>query len=471
MSEALPHPPIPPDPNPPNSVEVEMLDSPNSYATRSLAGANSSSSAASGSLGPESGFNWAKNLSSVGKIPESNVPVTFSDSGRPRVKVSNAVFERGAKLHSDYIVGIFYGKPPSYGKIWGVLNYLWGKDKRVSIHHLTKNAFLFHIPSSSLRKKILQHELWRVGDSPFFVTEWRSEFSLNPPSLDRAPVWTTINGIPFDLITPEGLGIVCRPLGKAVDFKPFKSISSADVKIIVDLTKPLQSEIELERDDGTILLLSVVYPWLPPLCPLCSEIGHKEALCPRVYGPENKPRKSTKNSPAKDPPKASAPVSSQSSEKRKEKEPTTTAPKSAWKPVATPSASSPASTATSQAPQVTSPLAIIPVTAPSQDEIQSSDKGLGSMELIVVDKPFTPAPKTLSTKTRGRLTSIIPTTSNSFDILQDDSLALIIPDTSQLESGLLPPNSVQKKKRKVNSSSLIFSRDDPPITGEMRHNP
>lgn len=86
------------------------------------------------------------------------------------MKIPNVVFERGAKAHSDYIVGIFYGNAPSYGKIWVVLNYLWGRDRRVTIHNLTRNTFLFHIPSVALRQRILQHELWRVGDSPFFVT-------------------------------------------------------------------------------------------------------------------------------------------------------------------------------------------------------------------------------------------------------------------------------------------------------------
>ncbi|KAF3590001.1 hypothetical protein F2Q69_00028363 [Brassica cretica] len=53
--------------------------------------------------------------------------------------------------------------------------------------------------------------------------------TYNPPALDKAPVWTTISGIPFDLITPEGLRFICRPLGKAVDYKPFKSVTSAEI--------------------------------------------------------------------------------------------------------------------------------------------------------------------------------------------------------------------------------------------------
>ena len=157
-------------------------------------------------------------------------------------------------------------------KYGGALNYLWGKDRRVTVHHLAKNAYIFHIPSPSLHRRILQHELWRVGDSPFFVTEWKSEFSLNPPSLDRAPVWAKINGIPFDLITDEGLSVIFSSLGRVVDAKPFTSISSAEVKVIVDLTKPLPPELELECDDGRILMLSVTYPWLSPLCRICNAI-------------------------------------------------------------------------------------------------------------------------------------------------------------------------------------------------------
>ncbi|WZY93260.1 hypothetical protein YC2023_065589 [Brassica napus] len=195
-------------------------------------------------------------------------------------RVPNAVFERGANLHSDYIVGIFYGNAPSYGKIWGVLNFLWGKDRRVTIHKLTANAYLFHIPSTSLRQKVLQHELWRVGDSPFFVTEWKASFALDPPSLQKAPVWVKLANVPFDLLTDEGLAIISEPLGVIVDAKPFTSVSEAEIKVVVDLLQPLMKTVEVEREDGGIQVITVTYPWLPPLCPVCNELGHKSQLCP-----------------------------------------------------------------------------------------------------------------------------------------------------------------------------------------------
>ncbi|KAF8097994.1 hypothetical protein N665_0277s0014, partial [Sinapis alba] len=150
------------------------------------------------------------------------------------------------------------------------VEYLWGKDHHVTVHHLAKNTYIFHILSPSLRRHILQHELW----------------GFQSTTLDRAPVWEKINCIPFDMITYEGLSCVCTPLGHVVDSKPFTSISSAEVKVIVDLTNPLSSEMELECEDGCVMLLEVTYPWLLPFCPLCTKIFHKAAFCPDVLAKE-----------------------------------------------------------------------------------------------------------------------------------------------------------------------------------------
>lgn len=258
---------------------------------------------------------------------------------------------------------------------------------------------------------------------------------------------------------------MCRPLGKAVDHKPFKSISSADVKIIVDLTKPLQSEVELERDDGEIILLSVHYPWLPPLCSLCGEIGHKAALCPRVYGPENKPHKAPKAAQAKD---LSKPP--QAPEVHKEKA-SLKETKSVWKPVASHSVSS-----SVPSTNVNSSLALPPVTgsSPGLSQGDKESSATVSMVLVVVDHSFTPAQKTFQRKAPQKSSTLSPQTSNPFDVLQDDSLALVTSEISSkgaLTEAPIAPTTGPKKKRKVHSTSLIFSRDDPPIIGEMHHNP
>lgn len=84
----------------------------------------------------------------------------------------------------------------------------------------------------------------------FFVTEWKASFSLNPPSLQNAPIWATITNIPFDLVTNEGLSFIARPLGIVLDAKSFTNINLTAIKVVLDLTKALSSSMEIKREDG-----------------------------------------------------------------------------------------------------------------------------------------------------------------------------------------------------------------------------
>lgn len=70
----------------------------------------------------------------------------------------------------------------------------------------------------------------------------------------------------------------------------------------MDLTKPLPEELEIEREDGHLCLLAISYQWLPPLCSICNEIGHKASLCPKdqqdpkpTTNPKGKDSKQGKN--------------------------------------------------------------------------------------------------------------------------------------------------------------------------------
>ncbi|XP_033143356.1 uncharacterized protein LOC103862645 [Brassica rapa] len=362
----------------------------------------------SGSL-PSSEFSWAVKARAASKFPKSNIHVVVSDNGTPRVKVPNAVFERGAQAHTDFIVGIFYGKAPSYGKIWGVLNFLWGKDQKVGVHSLMANAYLFRIPSASLRRKILRHELWHVGDSPFFVTEWKASFSTDPPSLNRAPVWATLSQIPFDLITDEGLGIISKPLGVIVDAKPFSSISSVEIKVIVDLTKKLPSSVEIERENGSVDTLTVIYPWLPPLCSSCGEFGHKVSLCPLLETP---PKQNKQKSNPKTP------------KQRKDKQ-VQTSVTPAEEDVGILEISAKIVEGSNSRVSQSAPLDVIPEKELPALHVASTDSLLPvskvRQEPDVFQVPFTPVTKAF----KGRVLDIAPaigtSTSNAFNLLSSDT--------------------------------------------------
>lgn len=58
-------------------------------------------------------------------------PLAFSPEGIPQVKIPDEVFNRGAKAHKDFVLGVFTGKTPSYSQIQSVLTHIWGKGTRL----------------------------------------------------------------------------------------------------------------------------------------------------------------------------------------------------------------------------------------------------------------------------------------------------------------------------------------------------
>lgn len=56
--------------------------------------------------------------------------------------------------------------------------------------------------------------------------------------------------------------------------KNMVSLTLSYVKVEVDLTKPLPSVVEFERQSGEVVEVSVHYLWVPPTCSHCHELGH-----------------------------------------------------------------------------------------------------------------------------------------------------------------------------------------------------
>ncbi|KAH0852316.1 hypothetical protein HID58_090877 [Brassica napus] len=184
--------------------------------------------------------NWAKNLQQSTDISLKKIAnPCFSAEEKPRIKIPDSVFQKGADLHQDFIIGVFLGKTPAFAQIQSVLTHIWGR------------------------------------------------------------------GIPFDLYTQEGLSRVGDLLGFPIEVDEFTrrmvNINVAHIKCKVNCTKPLPRSAEIERDNGEIVTVDIDYPWTPPICPCCNEVGHLETHCPSAKW------KPSKNVPAKDKPSKAAP--------------------------------------------------------------------------------------------------------------------------------------------------------------------
>ena len=230
--------------------------------------------------------NWAKNLKkSTDKSLKKVANPSFSPEGIPRIKVPDSVFKKGADLHQDFVLGIFLGKTPSFSQIQSVLTHIWGRGMKLEIHLRPESrSMLVRIPNSTIRSKIVEQEFWHVGNVLFYVAQWSDSVAQQPPTFTTMPLWAHFRGIPFDLYTQAGLGRVGDLLGHPIEVDEFTrkmtNINVAHIKCRIDCTKPLPKFGELERENGEVVTVSIDYPWVPPICPCCGELGHLQTHCP-----------------------------------------------------------------------------------------------------------------------------------------------------------------------------------------------
>lgn len=95
----------------------------------------------------------------------------------------------------------------------------------------------------------------------------------------------------------KGLSLVAGLVGEPKETYEFTrnlvSLTLSHVKVEVDLTKPLPSIVEFERESGEVVEVYVHYPWVPPTCSHCHELGHIVRNCLHYSPPRAEPPATT----------------------------------------------------------------------------------------------------------------------------------------------------------------------------------
>lgn len=106
---------------------------------------------------------------------------------------------------------------------------------------------------------------------------------MTTPPLKAIKIWAHLTGVPLDLRHEEGLSWVAGLVGEPKETDDFTknlvSLTLSHVKVEVDLTAPLPPVVEFERESGEVVEVTVHYPWVPPTCSHCHELGHIVRNC------------------------------------------------------------------------------------------------------------------------------------------------------------------------------------------------
>ena len=141
----------------------------------------------------------------------------------------------------------------------------------------------------------------------FHTAQWSSEHSMSTPPLKAIKIWAHLTGVPLDRRHQEGLSLVAGLVGDPKETDDFTrnlvSLTLSHVKVEVDLTQPLPSAVEFQRQSGEVVEVLVHYPWIPPTCSHCHELGHPVRNCLML------PRPSVQNTPKQNHPQSNSPQS------------------------------------------------------------------------------------------------------------------------------------------------------------------
>ncbi|KFK34839.1 hypothetical protein AALP_AA5G199700 [Arabis alpina] len=192
------------------------------------------------------------------------------DSGELCVEIPNKVIEDSKPLWKDFVIGQFYRKAPSFGKIKAVVNLMWSKWHRdVTMTKLEyANSFLFKIPNNAARDRVLKEGIWNIDGSTMFVAPWSPGVKPAIPELKTAPVWLELRKVPYELYNPSALSRIASLAGHLITE--------------VDLHRPIPETVCARFESGEIVRVEVYCPHLPPICRICHEAGHPSKRCPKA---------------------------------------------------------------------------------------------------------------------------------------------------------------------------------------------
>ncbi|KAG7529879.1 Reverse transcriptase domain [Arabidopsis suecica] len=178
----------------------------------------------------------------------------------------------------------FYSEPPAQGTVHAIVNGIWSRFHRdISVTKMEGNAFLFRVPNSSTRNRILSQGLWQIEGQTMFVAKWKPGSIPQKPELSSAPVWLELRNVPLQFFNEDGFefiaGLVGEPKGLHPSTANMTNLEVAKVFTLIDPRKPLPEAVNVQFPSGEISRVLVSSPWMPPICSFCKEVGHILKRC------------------------------------------------------------------------------------------------------------------------------------------------------------------------------------------------
>ncbi|KAJ0453828.1 hypothetical protein HanIR_Chr15g0733491 [Helianthus annuus] len=172
-------------------------------------------------------------------------------------------------------------------------NLLWRSCDLDEISESAAGYYYFKFKSEHGLNEVLENGPWKVNNIPIFINKREPRIRLGKIELSSIPLWVTIQNIPLELWTRNGLSKIMSGTGhpllmdkitKDGCLNQSRKIDFARVLVEVSAASNMPTEIEVEypsvsQRPGGVLTLRVSYQCKPVVCSHCAVFGHSYELC------------------------------------------------------------------------------------------------------------------------------------------------------------------------------------------------
>lgn len=157
---------------------------------------------------------WCTHAKGLGKRLSKKGEAFTLPSGEACINIPNSVIEKHRKSWEPFVMGQFYSDPPSQGTLHNIVNGIWSKNYRdIAVSKMEGFAFLFRIPNSATRKRVINQGLWQIEGQTMFVDKWEPGVTRSKPELTSAPIGIELRKVPLQFFNEDGLERITSLVG------------------------------------------------------------------------------------------------------------------------------------------------------------------------------------------------------------------------------------------------------------------
>ena len=209
-----------------------------------------------------------------------SVTAKEEDAIQGKESEKTSVVQKGKKSLIGKLAG---SKTANHEALCRVMNMLWKLRKSLKVQEIGENLFIFEFTEERDKARVLGGCPWLFDRHLLLLHEFDG---LTPPrefTFKSSLLWVQVFDLPLYHMT-EGVGkLIEKAMGGHIETEVTEDGVGwgkyLQVKIRIDISKPLLRKKRIAFVGIDPLYVSFKYEWLPLFCHACGIIGHGEKEC------------------------------------------------------------------------------------------------------------------------------------------------------------------------------------------------